>query len=239
MKSKHQLMRRIYHLISTTFLFAACIAGANAQCSFMIPHSLGHIKLDHDQTISDLVGSIYWICEGVTITVDSSAGSVFVMETGSTLILNSSDGSQIYAKDNCHITDNSDESQNISKTSSATHIDNGSAADIITNCTSMVYDYTLVGGSSCVGTVGIGEQSVKEIVLYPSIVNGSDQITIDGVTGLIQIDVYDLTGKRVFSKQKSTSRFTLENMNSGYYQVIVTDEHNQIYRSKIIVTANE
>src|SRR5687767_10508757 len=80
--------------------FAAASSMVRAQCSF--PILAGSTQITSNTTITT-AGASYWICSGLTVTVNYSAGSLFMLENNVTLNIVTTDGDEIYAKPGCVI----------------------------------------------------------------------------------------------------------------------------------------
>ena len=64
----------------TSSIIAVLMGGyATGQCNMLIPMSPGHIQISSSQSIN-ATGIIYWVCEGVTLTINSSPGATYLLE---------------------------------------------------------------------------------------------------------------------------------------------------------------
>jgi len=217
---KRKAMKKIF-----TLLFVIGSIQTFAQngfiCTFMIPMSPGHIKITSDQTING-IGIVYWICDGVNVTVASSVGSMFVLEQYATLTINDSDGDEVYAKNNCVVTNNSSADIGITLNPATVTVNNTGSGSITTtaSCGAVVYNYSMVGGTSgCAPLTSVNEQFTSEFSIYPN--PASQQFTIEGISNMPYY-VFDLLGNIVqtgITQQKTV--VNCQGMNRGVYFVKV------------------
>jgi hypothetical protein len=224
--------------MKTKLLLIAAFFGltfsVTAQCSMYIYPSPGHIKITSNQTING-TGTVYWICSGLTVNVASSVGSVFLCEENVTININGSDGDEVYAKPGCIINNNSDETIGVTANTSTVTMNNNSTGSIVVtaNCTVVTYDYSMVGGGgSCINS--IGENELADVSVYPNPVQNGSAITISELNQSSNFEMYDVTGKIVFSAKGIIHSISTERMNPGYYFLTISTE-NSSRRIKIVV----
>lgn len=167
-----------------------------SQCTFMLPMAPGYTKITTDQTVTS-TGALYWICDGVQVTVASSLGSTFVLEEYASITFLDSDGDQVYAKDNCVVTNTSAGDVGVVMNPSTVTISNTGSGSIFTSvsCTAVTYDYMLVGGSSgCAPFTSISEAEKQTIDVYPN--PAQSQLVIQGA-GQQTYTLFSLLGEVV------------------------------------------
>ena len=135
------------------------------------------------------------------------------MEDNSQLTILASGGDAVYAKGNCVITENS--SQNVTIWKEASTVVNGTATTII--CPSMLFDYTLLGGSSpCDQFNSIVENGYIDINIYPNPIVRGRSLTFNEKVNSIRL--YSLGGQLIFqSEECNTNEFLLSSLKSGLY----------------------
>ena len=116
----------------------------------------------------------------------------------SQLTINNHIGDGIWAKGNCTIVDNTTESIGVYKEASSTFSKpNMPSAAVIYNCPAMVFDYSMVGGSSTCGQSNdLNEYQKKTLITYPNPVkNGGSLFFSEEINTL---NLYNLNGELVF-----------------------------------------
>ncbi len=183
-------------------LFAACLVWSNGfsqTCTNYIPPAVpGNIyHVFSDASINDPNGGLYYVCSGVHLTVNGSAGSDYYLEQGAQLTLNDHDGDNVFAKGNCTILDNTIEGIHVTMEATSTFskpLAPGSA--VVDICSSMIYDYSYLGGSSTCPASGINYREVQLPVAFPNPVQAGGLLSFHAE--LQELVLTDLTGKQLF-----------------------------------------
>jgi hypothetical protein len=232
MKSNLLALRAVLFLFVSTFLGQT----AAAQCTFNMPPSPGHVKILTNQSLN-AVGTVYWICEGLTVNITASPGSVYVLEQNVTLNINNSDGDQVFAKAGCVINNNTPEDIGVTVNPSNVTLNNNSTGSITitSNCTSVIYDYSMAGGGPCIGNTSVKENVTLEMKLFPNpVFRGADLFIESGPVKIDEVNIYDLAGKLVFADKKSISPLHTETLLPGFYIIEIKSGGNT-GRSQLIV----
>jgi len=210
---------------------------SNAQCNYtLFP---GYIQITSDQYLI-AENTFYWICEGVTLDVDSSEAGTFFLEENATInFLGASLGCDaVYAKDGCTITNSSPGCVAITAnpvTVTVTNTGTGSAS-VGFSCDSITYDYVNVGGLPCVGTsTGVSEQPSSGINIYPNPTLGKLTVEVDlPEIQNVQITITNIAGQRIYFKTFPASNaafkkvLDLNGHSKGIYHLRITSEKGVI-----------
>ena len=181
------LTKTLFFLI---FLFCGNFYLKAQQCNVSIPFM--YVKVSNDQTIDATfaIPPIFWVCEGVKLTITASAGSTFYLEQNASITFVDSDGDAVWAKPGCVVTNNSSESIAVTCNSSTVTLNNTGSGNIVPlACSSVTYNYSLVGGSPCLATPG-GIHDYAEIIpviLYPNPVIASFILSMDNTRNFKQL----------------------------------------------------
>lgn len=226
-----------------TFFLAAILSFAygHAQCTFMLaPLTYTQITSNTNLNAS---GSIYWICDGLNVNINSSEGDNYVCENNVTLNIINSAGDNVYAKPGCII--NNSSSQDISvicDPSTVTLNNTGSGSITIAQiCLPVIYDYSLTGG---IGTCALNSMDESELITMIRNQNPySSQITYQ--TSRILKDailiVYNSFGQVVKKNRNISGQMItvqLGNLTNGLYFFSLIQENNILYTDKIVITDN-
>ena len=153
------------------FTAAFGITFANAQCSATIFPQPGHVPVTSNQSLN-AIGTVYWICSGLSVTILSSEGDLYLCESNVTLNVVGSAGDQVFAKPGCVINNSSGADIVVACDTANVTLNNTGKGKFTLDpvCNSVFYDYSMIGGSgNCVGSVsGIEEKMLKGITLYPN-----------------------------------------------------------------------
>jgi hypothetical protein len=226
-------------IYTTLFLLAG---NASAQtCNFVIPPHVpvpggGSYHIYSNTTINDQDGSTYYICAGLNVVVEYSAGCNYVLEDGVTLTLNDHEGDNIIAKGNCTVVDNTTEGVVINMEATSTFSKpNLPSAGVVFICGTMVYDYSVVGGSSPCSGAGIETPEVDQaFLLYPNPIEGNGVLNVG--TDISEVHICDLTGRRVASYQDLSQSFiTLDNLGTGIFVVRMKTVRGTQQSSRLVV----
>ncbi len=218
------------------FFLVPVVQQGMAQCNYLVYPSPGTIQITTDQTINPDGNATYWICSGVTVTVQSSAGTQYLLEQNVTLHIMDTDGDQIVAKNGCIINNHSDETVTLNANSSQVTANNlGGGMIVQTNCPIVTYDYSWVGGTPC-PSMGMESYELNSFNIYPNPVSQGEMITLDMkeiIPGTV-VNFYDLSGRHVSSYVLQSNQLKTEEIRSGIYIVELISE-NQTTRSKLVV----
>lgn len=235
-RGNHQLKNVMKKLITLSLVLISFINFGISQCSMLIPPTPAHVKITSDQTLN-AVGMVYWVCEGVTLDIASSPGATYVLEQNVTLNINDSDGDQVYAKDNCIINNNSTQDIGVAANTSTVTLNNNSSGSITVTaaCSAVTYDYSMVGGSPCMGTTtGLSESAENDLEAYPNPVKSGEVIRLKNATGFRSLELFDYSGKKVFSSSDGSDSISTMNMAKGVYFLIATSNDRVAYKRIVI-----
>lgn len=232
-------MKKIFY---TLLILTSAQTAISQSCNSVIaPHAPsgsggGNYHVYSDTTITDMNGSNYYICSGVTVTVTYSAGCSYQLEDNVTLTITDHEGDFIYAKGNCTIVDNSIEAIVVNMESTSTFSKpNNTPAGIVFTCSPMVFDYSAVGGSSpC--TAGINNKSElnSDLKVFPNPVQGSGkvEITVPGE----RVQLFDLSGVLVAEYANPNENYIqLNDILTGVYFLIVESESGERLATRLVV----
>ncbi len=228
-------MKKLLLSLSLTLLFGTAL---QAQCNFMIPSSPGSTQITTSQTL-DATGTVYWICTGLTVTINSSTGATFVCEEGVTLDINNSDGDEVYAKSGVVINNNSTAGIGVTANSTNVTMNNNSSGFITmtATCSLVEYNYLMVGssaGCAAPGT-GIDQLEMLEIDLFPNPVAQGDLVNLKNIGNDVEsISVYSSAGQLVLSPQTSAKSLATNDLQPGHYFLVVQGQ-NSVSRTAFIV----
>ncbi len=226
--------------ITLIFCFSLLLGSGYTQCNTIVPPWPASQQITNDQHLYG-EGMFYWICSGVTVTLDSSDGSVFVMEPNSILNVNGASGEMIYAKENCVINNYSDATLAVSVNPATVTLNNNGPGNIIigSSCPNITYDYSMVGGSGapCNVLTSTEEETNQVFTIFPNPVAAGQNITLYAEIPThtpFSVLMYDVYGKMIKSTQLATNQLSTEGLASGtYYLSVQTPSGTQ--RSKIII----
>jgi hypothetical protein len=219
-----------------TLITAFMAFGASAQCTVNIFPAPAYIKITTDQTIN-ATGQPYWVCEGVTLNISSSVGTSYMLEQNATINIYDSDGDNVYAKNGCTI--NNYSTQDISyiadpATVTANNLGTGTLTLALT-CTPVVYDYSMVGGSPCVGVTSDNtiDQNTNQFNVYPNPLQVGDFLNVVQTNQPAQsIMLFDATGKLVI--EQTNGLVSTTGLQPGMYYLKVNFEQ-QVYTTPVVL----
>jgi hypothetical protein len=196
-------------LIAITLLTLP-LCGFAQICNHTIPSPAtvpggGVYHVSSDSTIDDQDGSIYYLCSGVHLTVDGSAGCTYYLEDSCQITIKAHNGDVVNAKGYCTIIDSTSQSIVVNKEVTSTFSKPFMPSlGIVFTCSPMVYDYSLVGGSSpCANSTSINDYDLDFVSLYPNPTNQYFSIDLGESYPTTSIIITDLLGKTI-----QTNEFT-------------------------------
>lgn len=203
-------MKKIIALL----LIVSSLSGFAQVCTHTIPspNSIpggGIYHVSNDSTINDQDGSIYYLCSGVHLTVEGSAGCTYYLEDNCQLTIKAHDGDIVNAKGYCTIIDSSSQSIVVNKEVSSTFLKPFMPSlGIVFTCSSMVYDYSLVGGSSpCSQTTGVNDFIKASISLYPNPTDENFSIDLGEKYQTLSVTIIDMSGRIIHSNIYNDRQF--------------------------------
>jgi len=209
-------------LFLTLLVIVVGIKISEAQCTVNIFPIPGHVQITTSQTIA-ATGTVYWVCEGVTLTVSSSPGSAFLLEKNATIIFNGGSGDQVSAKDNCVITNNSNDDVGVICNLATITMNNLGSGTLVVDfsCNPVIFDYSLLpGGAGTCGATGIYEESNNaDLSFYPNPVKSGNEVFFALPNNAEIKGLYDITGRNVGIKKNSNSSFSTVGLKAGFYFV--------------------
>lgn len=215
-------------------LFAAKVS-AQTICSVTLFPSPGHVKITNSQTLNG-TGTVYWLCSGITVTVNSSSGSTYLLEQNVHLVINGTSGDAVFAKPNCTVTNNS--SQGISVTSNTTNvIRNNTSTGMIVDifCSNVTYDYSLVGGGPCAAATSVLENNKPLFTIHPNPVSIGEPIKINSdITNETELEIIDVSGKTILSEKGEIKNIDTHKLLPGIYFLQIRS-NGSTQRTKICI----
>lgn len=225
-----------------TILLTAILAcvGGQAQCTFMLgPFTYTQIT---NSTTLNATGTNYWICGGLTVTIASSQGDNYVCENNVTLNIIHSAGDNVYAKPGCTINNSSTQSISVICDSSTVTLNNTGSGNIhVIQCATVMYDYSLIGGSGACAHAGVEENQLNAMMLYPNPFSTQTTFHTDKILKDATLTVYNFFGQSVKQiKNISGQAITLhlDNLISGQYFIRLTQD-NKVIATEKLVMANQ
>jgi hypothetical protein len=230
-------MKSILPLLFILFTFNST---AQQSCNQAVPLAAGDstggsFHVYNDSTITNGDGLLFYICSSAHLTVNSSAGNVYLMEDNSQLTINAQDGGDVVlAKGNCTIIDNTIEFTIINKESSSSFSKpNMPSGALIYTCPSMVFDYSMVGGSSpCSQINRIETIETEQLIIYPNPASSGESIFFNN--DIHSLRLYSLNGKLVFEALNiNTDNIELPNLTAGLYIAKMSSKKEKEIQLKI------
>jgi len=216
-------------------LFISGVANSQICSQTIYPHvvsqGVGSFHVTADTTMPYNDGSDFYVCAGVHLTMTGSAGSNYVLEDGASLTLMDHGGDNVFAKSNCTITDYSTETLVVTGEANTTISKPNDAFNFVfMTCPSMVYDYSLVGGSAPCSVLNVSEIEKAEISIFPNPVNQTGVLNF-GVE-LQSFELIDLSGRVVQSNFDLNSDYVnLEGVEKGVFiarmQALLGEYHSE------------
>ncbi len=223
------------HLIHFMAILFATNLYSQSICSVTLGPSPAHVKITNSQTLNGM-GTIYWLCSGITVTVNSSVGSTYLLEQNVHLIINGTSGDAVFAKPNCTVTNNS--SQAISVSCNTTNVvKNNTSSGIIVDivCPTITYDYSLVGGGPCASATGLMEQNIELFTVSPNPVAIGKPIVINSeTTNDTETEIIDVSGKIILSEKGEIKSIDTQKLLPGIYFLQIRS-NGSTQRTKICV----
>lgn len=213
-----------------------------SQCNYQIFPE--YIQLNTNQTIH-AENTWYWVCNGVTIHVESSDAGTFFMEENSTLIFDQAaiGCDAVYAKDGCTIINNSPGCVGIGGNSATVTVQNlGTGFCMITyNCTNMTFNYSMVPDTSCAVANSMQtqlENDAEGLNVFPNPSQGYFTIMSDQNDDIQLMRIQTMQGSTVktipIQKQKNISVEASELLPGCYIMNITTS--NKTITKRIFIT---
>ena len=210
-------------ILPLLFAFISFTINAQQSCNQIIPPAFGNttggaFHVHNDSTINNGDGLIFYICSGVHLTVNASAGNIYMMENNSQLTINDHNGDGVFAKGNCTIIDNTIENIIVNKEASSTFFKpNMPSAALVFTCSAMVYDYSMVGGSSPCGQINnINEIDSEQLKIYPNPANRGESIFFNNE--ILSLRLFNVNGELVFEALNiNTNNMQLPELKAGLY----------------------
>jgi hypothetical protein len=225
-----------------TILLIAILAYTygQAQCTFMFA-PMSYTQITSNTTLN-ATGTNYWICSGLTVTINSSLGDNYICENNVTLNIINSDGDNVYAKPGCIINNSSSQAISVICDPSTVTLNNtGSGTIVVTQtCVPVIYDYTLIGGSgTCALIAGVEENESNAMSLFPNPFSTQTTLQIDQSFKNASLTVYNLFGqivKQIDNISGETIIFHRDDLPSGLYLVRLTEKNKTIAVDKLVIT---
>ena len=233
---KTNFMKTILPLLFILFTFNST---AQQSCNQLIPPAIGNsnggvFHVHNDSTITNGDGLLFYICSGAHLTVNYSVGNIYLMEDNSLLTINAHDGDAVFAKGNCTIIDNTIENIVVNKESSSSFSKpNMPNAAIVFTCPTMVFDYSMVGGSSSCGQInGLNEYQKKTLITYPNPIKSGGSLFFSEEINTLKL--YNLNGELVFeSLNINSENIHLPELTTGFYIAKISSNKEKEIQVKI------
>jgi hypothetical protein len=182
------------------------LSGFAQVCNHTIPSPAtvpggGVYHVSSDSIINDQDGSIYYLCSGVHLTVEGSAGCTYYLEDSCQITIKAHNGDVVNAKGYCTIIDSTSQSIIVNKEVTSTFSKPFMPSlGIVFTCSPMVYEYSLVGGSTpCANSTSIGDYDLALVSLYPNPTTQYFSIDLGENHQSIKINITDISGRLVQS----------------------------------------
>jgi len=187
-------MKKILLLITAAF----SVAFAQAQCSVTIFPLPGHVPVTTSQSIN-AVGTMYWICSGLTVNILSSQGDIYLCESNVTLNIIGSAGDQVFAKAECIINNSSSADIGVACDPSNVTLNNTGSGTLTVDyvCTPVIFDYSMIGGPGSCASSSIQENQLTGVSMYPN--PFMTTIVIAGMKTEGEATLYNILGDEVQS----------------------------------------
>lgn len=217
-------------------------AFSHAQCTIQLG-PMAYIKITTNTTING-IGTNYWICSGLTVTIASSVGDNFICESNVTLnvISPDADGDNVYAKPGCIINNSSNQPLSvICDISTVTFNNSGSSSIIPHQCSPVIYDYSLIGGPQGCDVAGSVDENQWNfnMKINPNPFAQQTTFETDKVLKNATLIIYNSFGQRVKQIDNlcgQTIVFHRDNLPDGLYFVYVTEDNKTITADKLIIS---
>lgn len=199
--------------------------GLPAQCNFSLPPSPGMVQVSTDTSLNS-TGTIYWVCEDVNLTVQTSTGATFILEKNVTISFDSAAGDLVYAKANCTIINHSSGTVSVNCNPMSVGFNNaGTGTIVIANiCQLMTYDYSQVGGSACTKTLTQLEGAKSSLLIYPNPVSGGAPIRVAGaLSPAAEARIFSLSGTWVKQVPDPENGINTSDLLPGRYFMLLQD----------------
>ena len=183
------------------------LSGFAQVCNHTIPSPAtvpggGVYHVSSDSIIDDQDGSIYYLCSGVHLTVEGSAGCTYYLEDSCQLTIMAHNGDVVNAKGYCTIIDSTSQSIVINKELTSTFSKPSMPTlGIVFTCSPMIYDYSLIGGSTpCANSTSIDDYDLALVSLYPNPTSQYFSIDLGKNHQSLKITITDISGRLVQSE---------------------------------------
>ncbi len=225
-------MQKIYFTLFTV-VFLVSFNKADAQCSYLIPSNVNLITTDSSINNSFLVNQQFLICPGNTLTVygNSTGFNKFYIESGATVLFSDSVGATPYGMYSFYVKSGATLHYNASSPVSflvldtlvwengATLIDTGFIFNYDSLCSSVIFDYSQIGGSPC-GISSFKNLGVENLFsLSPNPFANELNLKFQNSSfENAEIIIYDLVGKELehfYLSGNNSSEFKMKNNWSG------------------------
>lgn len=223
-----------------TLLLAIPVFAQAQMCNHQIPpHAVtggvGSFHITADVTMPHNSGSNFYVCSGVHLTMEGSDGSNYYLEEGAMLTLLDHDGDNVFAKGNCTIVDQSTTTLAVTSESTTTISKPNDPFNYVQlTCATMVYDYSLVGGSAPCGTASLEHlESITEVAIFPNPVNSGEAVTFSHE--MKSAKLIDPSGRVVFEQTGGVKEIRLDGIQTGIFLLSLEHENGQWSANRLVV----
>ncbi len=208
-------------------------------CNHLIPvhavsQGVGSFHITSDATMPHNSGSNFYVCAGVHLTIEGSDGCNYYLEDGAMLTIQDHDGDNVFAKGNCTIVDQSTSTLVVTSEASTTISKPNDPFNFVQlTCASMVYDYSLVGGSApC--NLSLDEEVSQTLEVYPNPVMQGHTIHFN--ESVASVSLVDLSCREVLNiAALNSNELVISDVNPGLYIISIRREDGVLATSRLEV----
>ncbi len=244
-------MNSIYKTLPLFTFLLLINFNSEAQCTYLIPANVDVISSDSSINNSFLPNHQFLICPGRTLTVfgNSTGFNKFYLENNSTVIFSDSIGATPYGSYSFYLKSGALLHYNASSPVSfpfidtmvwengVTLIDTGDLFHFDSLCSSVVFDYSNLGGAPCGISNSINISAKNSFKISPNPFSESLNFHFNNFPLGNEMVIYDLLGKELehfFLNAATSSEFKMKNKWSGIAILEIRNEKGEIHFEKII-----
>lgn len=82
------------------------------------------------------------------------------------------------------------------------------------------------------GSNGLTKNTIQKMSAYPNPTNNT--ITLNGANGMLNIEVFGITGQMVLTTTTNQGQINLSDLNAGIYYVKATNKNQQVFLTKVV-----
>ncbi len=224
---------------------------SKAQCSYVIPADVHVISIDSSINNSFLPAQKFLICPGSTLTVygNSTGFNKFYLESGAAVIFSDSMGATPYGMYSFYAKSGSTVHYNASSNVAfpfldtlvwepgATLIDTGGLFNYDSLCSSLIFDYSLIGGAPCSGTNSDNLKLTQNFSITPIPFSNELNIYFANTFSESEVIFYDLSGRileQFILSDEASNSIKLKNNWSGVSIMEFKNKNGESHFEKVI-----